>query len=55
MPTTRVEQEKHIADMDRYVEEFKTPRLPKMNHLNDTMTGKHGIVMKSKRSRRVEL
>ncbi len=40
-------EEKHLAEMDKYIDEMKAQRLPRMNNLRDTMTGKNGIVMKS--------
>lgn len=44
-------EEKHLANIDKYIDEMKAQRLPRMNNLRDTMTGKNGIVMKSTRVR----
>ena len=48
-------EEKYLPEMDKYIDEMKAQRLPRMNNLRDTMTGKNGIVMKSKRGRGVKV
>lgn len=48
-------EEKYLAEMDKYIDQMKAQRLPRMNDLRDTMTGKNGIVMKSTRVRGAEV